>query len=238
MRSDRARGGEPRAGEPRGHDAHGGDRRNGEEGLSLIEALVIVTVTALIAALLLPLVSRTTGRNYALADRALDAAALAEGERGFRVMLRGVQQPVSSAGAGLHGQAREMTFLSSPATPEACAAAGGAFPVRIRIVARGDGERLVCDSGGLHTEMARWTGGAATFSYSDDGVAWAAFARDASPDAQTTRGGAAPATHVAAFVRFALESAEGQRVVWTERVGWTEATIVDPRATARAASAP
>ncbi len=212
--------------------------RPSEQGLSLIEALVIVTVTALIAMLLLPMVSRTTGRNFALADRALDAAALADAERQFTTLMQAVAAPeVGGDAIVLEGQDRRMTFVPNLAEPAGCAQAGVARVVRLRIViSRGVG-RLMCDTGDDQREVARWAEGEAAFSYSDDGVVWRQSTRGGGNE-QTSRGGAAPATYVAPFVKFELRAANGRHVSWIQRVGWTEAAIVTPPEMVREAQTP
>lgn len=206
--------------------------RSGERGLSLIEALVIVTVTALIAALLLPVVSRATGRNFSLADRSLDAAALAEGEEQFRALLQAMEQPPTGEVA-LDGAPLVLTFLSDVAEPAACSRPGDRKQARLRIVSDRNGGRLVCDAGDERRELARWPRGSARFSYSTDGVVWLSSLQVRSGGDQVARGGAVATTIVAPFVRFDLDGGDGTRVTWVARAGWTEAADINRGAAAQ-----
>ncbi len=176
--------------------------RPGERGLSLIEALAIVTITALLALLLLPMVSRAAGRNFLLTDRALDGAQATIAEAEFRALLRATQSDAEGAlmlGARVDGVA----FSPSLAEDMACARAGAPRPVRFLIVREG---RLVCESEGRRRDVLRWGDGEARFSYSADGLAWSAqWSQDTAP----------------AMVRFELERPGFPPLTWTERAGWT-----------------
>lgn len=191
---------EARALAPTSSMANGRDlSRAGEQGLSLIEALVIVTVTALLALLLLPMVSRAAGRNFALAEHALDSADAAIAEREFRALMR----------AALPGQVscrdNNLTLAPSSAGPLACAREGAPGLVHLRIEAAA---RLVCESEGHRRELLRWRAGDARLAYSVDGRVWFTRWNDAEG---------------APFVRFAVSFADGRGLSWIERLGGPEA---------------
>lgn len=191
------------------------DPRAGERGLSLIEALVIVTVTALLALVLLPLSSGAAGRNFARADRALAQAEAAAAEREFRALLHGA---VQDERAPLSGNAYTISFVAAPDSGVACVGVGAPTLVRLLILADGEKQMLACEAGGRRVPLLRWPAGQASFSYSADGAAWAGGWSDPVAE-QRARGGAAPLTHSAPLVRFAIAGAD---VNWIEHAGWSE----------------
>jgi|CXWL01.1.fsa_nt_gi type II secretory pathway pseudopilin PulG len=193
------------------------DARAGERGLSLIEALVIITVTALLAMVLLPLASGAAGRNFALAERSLDGGDAANAEMQVRTLLQGVTQ-----GESFDGHTDMVTFYPSLAATTACAPAGTPQAVRLRVVRGDDRSQLLCEAGDRRVELLRWRDGAGGFSYSADGQVW----RSAWSE-QAARSGAAPVTHNAPLVRFEIANAAGAGVIWIERAGWTEATLLE-----------
>jgi hypothetical protein len=191
------------------------DNRANEHGLSIIEALVIVTVTAMLALLLLPMASRAGGRNFALAERGLDAADAARGEREFRALLHAAEQQPGGT-PSFSGTAESATFYPALAAPVACAEAGASVGVRVRIVRRGAGGRLLCQSARRELDLLTWAAGEARFSYSDDGIRWSNAWADARPAAR----GAAVQVRTAPLVKFELAGVDG--LAWVERAGWTE----------------
>jgi|CXWL01.1.fsa_nt_gi hypothetical protein len=196
--------------------------RTRERGLSIIEALVIVTVTALLALLLLPLASRAAGRNFALAEGSLAAADAANAEIQFRTLLHGAAQQARGA-PSLHGQSDSVTVFPALAAATACARAGATAWVRLRIVQRGSGGWLACESEGRRTEVLAWSAGEARFSYSDDGAAWTSRW---SPPPRPMRDTASLA-RAAPLVRFEFVGADRRGFTWAERAGWTEGQLQD-----------
>ncbi len=189
--------------------------RAGERGLSLIEALVIVTITALLALILLPLASGAAGRNFARADRAIAAAEAANAEQVFRALLHSAVQDERAPG---NGTGAAFDFAAAPEQGSACVEASTPTPVRLAAASGEGGGALYCEAGVRRVVLLRWQRGQGRFSYSDDGIAWASAWVDPAT-AQRGRGGAAPATRRAPLVRFEL--VEGQ-LSWTERAGWSE----------------
>ncbi len=137
--------------------------RAGERGLSLIEALIIVTITAMLALLLLPLASRAAGRSFALADRALDVAGAANAEAQFRALAG-----ANTVRDGIIGRPDAIVLSPSIATDVACARAGGPQRVRLSI----ETGRLVCEGESGRHVLTQWREGQARFSFSADGRAW------------------------------------------------------------------
>lgn len=199
------------------------DARRGERGLSLIEALIIVSVTALLALLLLPLVSSAASRNFQRANHALDVLETANAEAQFRSMLAWAVQDEQ---APLEGNEAGVTFFTSPDAPTLCAPAGPPTAVRLRIVPLMEGGRLLCDAEGRTIEVLHWSEGVARFSYSPDGRAWALLWEGPQSNSQSARGGAAAPTYSPPFVRFEL-SAGNIEVEWVGQAGWTEPTRLE-----------
>ena len=191
------------------------ESRAGERGLSLIEALVIVTVTALLALILLPLASGAAGRNFARADRAIAAAEAGAAEQAFRALLRSSVQDETTPS---NGSAAAFAFVAGPDQSVACVQSGAPRPVRFAVSSGEGGGALYCEADGRQVVLLRWPQGRGRFSYSDDGAAWTGAWTDPAA-AQRGLGGSAPQTHTAPLVRFELD--EGG-LSWTERAGWSE----------------
>lgn len=197
------------------------DPRADELGLSLIEALVIVTVTAMLALMLLPLVSSAAGRNFARIERTLDTAGAAQAEREFRALLGAAVQVEAAA---LQGGAMRLSFPVSPERATACVGPGAAVQISLTINQSEEGGSLICEAPGRRREMLNWRDGNARFSYGGDGSAWSEnWAEPASR-------GAAAITRHAPMVRFQLDRRAGRGVSWAEHAGWTEPTRLDPEA--------
>lgn len=204
------------------------EKRRGERGLSLIEALVIVSVTALLSLLLLPLVSTAANRNFQRAEHALDVLETAGAEAQFRTLLGSVVQDGQNL---LRGNEAGVTFLTSADAPVLCAPAGPPTPVRLRIVPSAEGGRLLCDAQGRSVEVLHWSEGVARLSYSADGANWSAAWESRERNSQTARGGSAAASYAAPYVRFGLFAREAPVLEWTEQAGWTEPTRLEAEAT-------
>jgi len=194
-----------------------GAKRARELGLSIIEALVIVTVTAMLALLLLPLASRAAERNFTLAERSLDAADAAIAEGQFRALLRGAGQ-TRSEGSRFTGHADSVTFFPALAARTACAGEGDSSWVRLRVVGRAGGGVLQCESEGRRVELLAWSGGEARFLYSSDAAAWAgAWTEGPAPLGDTSA-----LARSAPLVKLEITINNGPRLTWVERAGWTE----------------
>ncbi len=189
--------------------------RAGERGLTLIEALIVVSITAMLALLLLPMVSSAAGRNFGRADQAIESARAAQAEREFRVLLGSL---TIGYGQGLEGGALGLGFQASPEFAAGCVTPGAAAPVRLTIVNGADGGgRLWCEAQGRQVEVLAWSEGQARFAYGGEGGAWAgAWSEPARP------AGAAAPTRTAPLVRFELTRADGRNLGWVAQAGWTE----------------
>lgn len=175
-------------------------RRDGERGLTIIEAIVVTTITALLALLILPLLTRGAVNNTVIAERAVDTVDEMRAEREFRMLVRAVSRRERDglAEAVIVGDATRIVFHPSLPTIAACADAGAPA------VALSIGEHaLNCMSDGREREILAWNRGAVgVFAYSADGVSWQESWRDAEN---------------APFVRFELRQGTRARVIWIER---------------------
>lgn len=185
--------------------------RGGERGLSLFEALIMLAVTALVGALLLPMTSNAVARNGSRANAAIESAELTRGEAAFRALV-GATAPES----GIVGQARTLSFVADPEQSFGCAAFGLRTHVTLTIETDAARSRLVCASSQTDAALATWDGSAA-FAYSADGAAWTRTWRGPGAD------DAADPNALAPFVR--IETTAG---VWLARAGAPPAYVATP----------
>ncbi|MFT3727217.1 MAG: type II secretion system protein GspK [Terricaulis sp.] len=188
----------------------------------MMEALIVVTLTALIALMLLPLATRGSRDAVSISNRELNIAAAQRGETGFRELLAAASQPRVANGAPptLVGNPVGLVVNVSMEGRSACADAGVETRVSLRIVPRGRGGALVCGNGSdRDATLFTWDQGLAAFSYGEDG-AWSASAMMA----------AGGGMHRAALVRFTLQAADLPRLNWVAMAGWTQPARVAPDA--------
>jgi type II secretory pathway pseudopilin PulG len=162
--------------------------RRGERGLSIIEALVIVTITALLALILLPLVAGSAARNFDRSALELDSADSARAGAAFRRI-------VSASSLVGRPSERRLVLDTSLSNAVACAEAGRG-EVMLRLVDSGD---LVCESRSGRSVLIRQSSDHGGFEFSDDGRLWA----------RRWHAGSAPR-----FVRFSLEASDAAGRSW------------------------
>lgn len=200
--------------------------RPGEIGLSVIEALVVVAITSLLTALLLPLMSRASQRNYGYTQSTLDAGQTVRAETAFRAMLANLVPPnvatrAEQALALIEGDAAAFTGAFAAGAPSFCAPAGAYGLVRMRIERRGAGGGLICQTGRGVYDVLTWRQGEAAFAYSADGAAWRALWPAAARTGSANTPGA-PEFSPAPLVRFRLSSRQAGALEWIARAGWSE----------------
>lgn len=173
--------------------------RVGERGLSIMEAIIVVTITALLALLILPLLPRAASGSVRVAERGIDTLDQMRAEREFRVLVRSVaprevdEEPVKL----IAGNASALLMQPSLAAPTSCARQG-APAVRLSI----ESQALVCASEGRRRVLLRWTADrVGVLSYSADGATWRSNWDVAAPP----------------FVRFELRRGARVETVWTEQ---------------------
>ncbi len=188
------------------------EARSQERGLSLMEALVVVTLTTMMALLLLPMVSNVGARNFSRVKHAIAAADLVNAENEFRAVLASaVQDPqVRFAGAQT-----SLVFAASPAVAAACVEPGAPAIVRLSLIELESGGALVCE-GAARRELLRWPQGRARFSY-NVGAGWVASW------SEPPLNDAPPPGHTPPLVRFEL----GAENVWVAAAGWSEPTRLE-----------
>lgn len=206
-----------------------GGGRESECGLSMIEALVVVTLTALIALMILPLAQRSSRDTVALSNREIDAATAQRGEAAFRAIMTSVSQPRVALGAPpkIAGNAAGLLVNVSSQGRSACLDAGVETRVALRIEQNNAGGALVCRSEGRRTTLLTWRRGQAAFAYSPDGEAW----RD-TPEAMPPN----PTVSRASLVRFSLRAANAPPLTWVAAAGWTERGRIVPDTAQQAAT--
>jgi Tfp pilus assembly protein PilE len=175
-------------------------RRDGERGLTLIEVIIVTTITALLGVLILPLLTQSAQNSKAVSERALDLLDEMRAEREFRTLVRAVtrRERDGQAELTLAGEASRLLMHPSLATIASCANAGAPI-VALSIRSRA----LVCASEGRERALIAWGDNASgVFSYSEDGASWQSTWRNAD---------AAP------YVKFEVRQGARARIVWIER---------------------
>lgn len=205
------------------------DRRvSRQEGLSLIEVLITLLVMSLVLGIILPIASRSVLSNLSLGERALSTGNADVAEILFRRLLTSAIAPAPAYAK------RPTTVTGDAERARLSVAAGGARPcgsdvsadVELLIRRDGAGGRLLCVAGDQEVEWLRWSGGAATFSYSPDGQEWSSRwePRDARASSDEVEAVLRPDAD-RPFLRFSLSpnlNASGAPQAphfWTERVG-------------------
>ena len=175
-------------------------RRRDERGFSIIEAIVISTLTALLALLLLQLLPRSGAGALDIAERSLAVADSMRAEREFRALVRAAspRDPRGIDEAAVEGEAASVLLRPNLNMAVACAHAGA--PVVRLVLVRG---ALLCVNNQQRRPLLTWRDDAvAAFAYSRDGVSWRS---------QADAGGAA------SYVRFELRQSGRVVTSWVER---------------------
>jgi hypothetical protein len=197
--------------------------RGSENGLSVIETLVMLAATMLAVSLLLPVVSRGVATDFGRAEGSLSKGAQERGEATYRALLgRAAPAPTDPASSSsIAGNRDSVEFSAFVEGPTACTSESGWVRVRLWIERDLQGGVLRCRSAGREEILARWTGGSAGFSYREGVSAW----REAVggergrtrlvtvPSALTMNGGGD--LHPV-IVRFEASGADGRRMIWVE----------------------
>lgn len=174
-----------------------------EAGVSLIEALVMTAVLAIVAVLALDLARGGAARAFLQAGASADrAGTLLAGEHFVRIVANAV-----GPGAIVDGDAERLVIATAVAEPGRCRAWPAEGRLVLRIVQNDDSVRLTCTGARGEETLGHWRGRRAQFSYSVDGSAWQASWRPAA---------AAP------FVRLSL-SGSRTPMLWMARPALTRA---------------
>jgi type II secretory pathway component PulJ len=144
--------------------------RCGERGLSLLEAVIIATITSLLAILVMPLLPSAATGSLAIAARGVDTLDASRAQREFRMLVRAAmrQGDDNEQLAAIEGQADAVLLRTALQSPVSCARAGTAA-VRLSL----EEDALVCTCEEQRRVVLRWRDeSVGAFSYSADGAHW------------------------------------------------------------------
>lgn len=153
--------------------------RGGEQGLSLLEALICLAVISLMAAVLLPLSGVSSIKMLKRAEQNVLRVDEFSAEEKLRIIFRhaDVSPKAERAPIDAAGNARVISFeVLAPGATE-CGAKGRAR-ITLRITTDGDAGILQCQVGAHTTTLMKWREGEARFAYSLDGARWTANLQD------------------------------------------------------------
>jgi hypothetical protein len=214
--------------------------------MTLIETLIMLIVSSLVMALILPMSSEGVRDNFRLAERDVAAGSRTSSEIEFRRLLRQAAPPLAGADGKtedppIAGNAAALRFPAESEGSLQCPGTTGYTMVRLRIVRAGEGGRLMCDTPGRTIQLMNWPVGEAQFAYSLDGAAWSGtwplsreraplrgyFARNEDRETQ-------PQIVFAEtpLVRFVVRRGRVSDVDWIERAG--DPSLTDPTSAAGA----
>jgi hypothetical protein len=176
-------------------------RRGGERGLSIIEAIVIATITALLALLIMPLLPRASAGSFAVAERGVDTLDSMRAEREFRTLVRAVSMRAidGEPQTVIEGAANRALLHATLPEQASCARAGSPL-VQLAV----ERNALICTSEGRRRVLLRWRSkGVGALSYSADGASWVANWMEA---------------EVPPYVRFEVRDGARVQSSWVERI--------------------
>lgn len=141
--------------------------RAAERGVSLIEALVVLAVAALVMSMLIPEIGRGVSTDTARAASSQERAALQRAEQRFRAAVRfSARHPSASAGAtAIIGDELSLSLAPMPRAGEAWT------PERFQIERTAGRSALVWTHGAARETIAEWSGESAAFAFFSAG-AW------------------------------------------------------------------
>lgn len=152
-------------------------RARGQDGLTLIETLVMIAVTALVGAALVNVATRANAANYARANRALDAEAVRRVEADLR-RAGAAATPAVVESFALTADSRSARWETVGYAP----CASGSAVVTFSIEANAQGGRLVRACANRTEVLARWPSSMrADFAVSAEGYSWRAAPPSAEP---------------------------------------------------------
>jgi prepilin-type N-terminal cleavage/methylation domain-containing protein len=175
-------------------------RCGGERGFSLIEAIVVVTITGVLALLIIPLMPHGATRSLNVAERGVVVLDEMRGEREFRLLVRAVSPRLTGDEPAPLVEGNSNAALLFPNLPMSVSCARAGAPVVRLAVTR---DSLVCASDGRTRPLLRWDADlSGALSYSGDGAVWRGNwnERDTAP-----------------FVRFELRRQGRVETAWVER---------------------
>lgn len=146
-------------------------RARGQDGLTLIETLVMIAVTALVGAALVNVATRANAANSARATRALDAEAIRRVEADLR-RAGAAAEPGVVERFSISGGPRSVRWATIGYAP----CGNGSAVTTFSIEASAQGGRLVRTCAGRTELLAQWPASVrADFAFSADGYSWRAL---------------------------------------------------------------
>jgi type II secretory pathway pseudopilin PulG len=144
-------------------------KRAAQSGLTLLETLVMIAITALVAALLANVAERTNRANFARSDAIVASSALMVAEEELR--RAGTHASLGVDGAQVSGDDRRFAVETIGLAP--CGLSRNDTFFLIENQRSGGALVRVCGAGGPRRALLEWPPGVrATFSYSADGAVW------------------------------------------------------------------
>lgn len=198
----------------------------GEAGLTLIETLVMLVITALVALLIMPTAERGVRDNFAVAARIASSVDRSFSEGDYRLLLRQATPPIADAQGyiadrALTGNARSVRFPSESDGSGPCPDRAGYSVVSLDLERDKKGGQLICEASGRRTVLLSWEAGDAAFSYSRDGKVWTSSWPAAGRRMMIGRSETEPADRPAEtpLVRLTVTGAGPASALWVERAG-------------------
>ena len=195
-----------------------------ECGFTLLETLVMLVITALVASIVIPLSGEGVRDNFRLADRVLLAGERGASEGEYRALLRRAVPPLvhpdgSVEDTGFVGIPTALRFPAEGEPALTCPGITGYWVVRLRLERKASGGRLLCDGAAGTRQLMEWDRGEASFSYSWDGSSW----YDSWPIGRVE---GVPRKDAPPLVRLSLREGRNTRLLWIERAG--DMSLSDP----------
>jgi type II secretory pathway pseudopilin PulG len=145
----------------------GADRTH-EAGVSLIEALLMVAVLGIVAALALDVAQNGANRAMSLATLSVGRASAAAASDHFQRIVDNSAGPE----AVRQGDAARVVIETVVSGPGRCRAWPASDRLELRVLREPGGVRLTCAGPRGEDTLARWENATAQFAYSADGRAW------------------------------------------------------------------
>lgn len=215
-------------------------KRRGETGLSMIEVIVVMMISSLILAAVLPLSLRAVSANHRLGSGMINLSDRDIAEAVFRDLFASAA-PLrfgdDRAPSTLEGDA-ERARISLRRGRVALCGDGPYDALELRIVEAGTGGLLICEAKGQQRTLYDWRSGEARFAYSLDGKAWSsAWPPRGSGDEPALRSGSNEIERLrrnvvaSPLIRFEVLDRTGKRrVSWIAQSGYTEPLVFNPSA--------
>lgn len=173
-------------------------------GFSVLEALVMLAVSAVAVGLLIPVVGRGSAADFRLAESGAAKREQARAESTFRALVRAAAPAPENTGSLsiVSGDENRLQLDAYLDAPTLCTAKTGWARVTFWIERSGPEGTLKCRSDGREEALVAWTGGDAALAYKTRDGDW--------------RPSALANNEPASFVRFTSTQSGDEGVVWIE----------------------